>query len=453
MTQPGNSLASRDLRNLLHPQTNLKMHLEKGPFIVVRGNGVEVFDEDGKAYIEGLAGLWCTSLGFNEPRLVAAATRQLETLPYYHNFGSKAHDVGIELAEKLIDYIPADMSKVFFANSGSEAVDTAIKLAWYYNNGRGRPEKKKIISRQRAYHGVTVASSSLTALAPIQRDFDVPIANILHTDCPHHYRFAETGEDEEAFATRLAESLDKLIEAEGPETVAAFFAEPVMGAGGVIVPPRTYFDKVQKVLRKHDVLFVCDEVICGFGRTGNKFGFETYDIRPDMITMAKALSSGYAPISALAITEDIFDILVEQSGKIGVFGHGFTYSAHPLSAAVALETLKIYEERDTLSHVRDIIPHFQARLRALGDHPLVGEARGVGLIGAVELVADKAGKTPFDPKALTGLQAAAAAQARGVIVRAIGDVLAICPPLIIEPGQIDALFDRLTQGLDDMVAK
>ena len=305
MTQPGNSLASRDLRNLLHPQTNLKMHLEKGPFIVVRGNGVEVFDEDGKAYIEGLAGLWCTSLGFNEPRLVAAATRQLETLPYYHNFGSKAHDVGIELAEKLIDYIPADMSKVFFANSGSEAVDTAIKLAWYYNNGRGRPEKKKIISRQRAYHGVTVASSSLTALAPIQRDFDVPIANILHTDCPHHYRFAETGEDEEAFATRLAESLDKLIEAEGPETVAAFFAEPVMGAGGVIVPPRTYFDKVQKVLRKHDVLFVCDEVICGFGRTGNKFGFETYDIRPDMITMAKALSSGYAPISALAITEDL----------------------------------------------------------------------------------------------------------------------------------------------------
>ncbi|MEQ8165873.1 MAG: aminotransferase class III-fold pyridoxal phosphate-dependent enzyme, partial [Alphaproteobacteria bacterium] len=233
MTQPGNSLASRDLRNLLHPQTNLKMHLEKGPFIVVRGNGVEVFDEDGKAYIEGLAGLWCTSLGFNEPRLVAAATRQLETLPYYHNFGSKAHDVGIELAEKLIDYIPADMSKVFFANSGSEAVDTAIKLAWYYNNGRGHPEKKKIISRQRAYHGVTVASSSLTALAPIQRDFDVPIANILHTDCPHHYRFAETGEDEEAFATRLAENLDKLIEAEGPETVAAFFAEPVMGAGGV----------------------------------------------------------------------------------------------------------------------------------------------------------------------------------------------------------------------------
>ena len=447
MKAAGNSLSSRDRAYLLHPQTNLRAHQQQGPFVIVRGDGIHVFDEEGKAYIEGMAGLWCTSLGFSEPRLVEAGRRQLATLPYYHSFAHKAHDVEIELAEKLVEYIPADISKVFFANSGSEAVDTAMKLVWYYNNGRGRPEKKKLIARTKGYHGVTIASSSLTGLPPIQRDFDVPIARVLHTDCPHYYRFGKPGESEEAFAARLAGNLESLILAEGPDTVAAFFAEPIMGAGGVIVPPETYFEKIQNILKKYDVLFVCDEVICGFNRTGNKFGFETYGIRPDIITMAKALSSGYAPISAVAITDEIYKILEEQSAKIGTFGHGFTYSGHPLPCAIAVETLKIYEERDTLGHVRSVSSRFQDRLRALLDDPLVGEARGTALIGAIELVADKDTRVPFDPKAAMGAKVAAAAQANGLIVRAIGDTIAVCPPLVIEAGQIDALFDRLADAV------
>ncbi|MDP6926964.1 MAG: aminotransferase, partial [Rhodospirillales bacterium] len=343
-----NSMAGRDIACYLHPYTNLKTHQETGPLIITRGEGVNVFDEDGNEYIEGLAGLWCTSLGFSNERLIEAATKAMEQLPFYHGFTHKSHPAGIELAEKLLAMVPAPMSKVFFANSGSEANDTAIKIIWYINNALGKPEKKKIISRQKAYHGVTVATASLTGLPNNQRDFDLPIERILHTDCPHFYRFGADSEREEEFATRCAENLENMILEEGPETVAAFFAEPVMGAGGVLVPPLTYFEKIQKVLKKYDILLLADEVICGFGRTGNMFGSETFGIKPDMITIAKALSSGYLPISALMISEDIFQLMVKESEKIGVFGHGFTYGGHPVPAAVALETLKIYEETDIL---------------------------------------------------------------------------------------------------------
>ncbi|HXW31133.1 MAG TPA: aminotransferase, partial [Xanthobacteraceae bacterium] len=298
MTSLGNSAASRDIAHVLHPYTDLKAHQRQGPLIVTHGRGVRVFDDQGRGYIEALAGLWCVSLGFNEPRLVEAARRQLETLPYYHSFAHKSHEPAIELAERILALLPTPMSKVFFSNSGSEANDTAVKMVWYYNNARGRPRKKKIISRIRGYHGVTVATASLTGLPNNHRDFDLPIANVLHTTCPHYYRFAEAGESEEAFATRLAAELDALIEHEGPDTVAAFIAEPVMGAGGVIVPPATYFEKIQTVLKKHDVLLIVDEVICGFGRTGNMFGTETFGLNPDIVTMAKQLSSGYQPIAA-----------------------------------------------------------------------------------------------------------------------------------------------------------
>ena len=362
----GNSPASRDIATLLHPYTNLKAHQTKGPLIITRGRGVNVYDDQGKEYIEGLAGLWCVSLGFNEPRLVEAARRQLETLPYYHSFSSKSHGPAIELAERILDLLPDTMSKVFFNNSGSEANDTAIKLVWYYNNALGRPHKKKIVSRIKAYHGVTIASASLTGLPNNHRDFDLPIAGIVHAGCPHHYRFAGPGESEEAFASRLAEELDALIEKEGPDTVAAFIAEPVMGAGGVLVPPRTYFDKIQPVLKKHDVLLIADEVICGFGRLGTMFGHELFDMQPDMVVMAKQLTSGYQPMSATVISGAIYDALVSQSEKIGVFAHGFTYSGHPVAAAVGVETLKIYEERRILDHIRAIAPHFQERLRQLG---------------------------------------------------------------------------------------
>ncbi|MEE8247911.1 MAG: aminotransferase, partial [Alphaproteobacteria bacterium] len=319
MTDLGNSPAARDIAHYLHPYTNLKLHAEKGPLIITEGKGIYVYDDSGNEYIEGLAGLWCTALGFGEEELVEAATAQLKRLPFYHSFGHKSTNPDIDLAEKLKEIAPLPMSKVFFTNSGSEANDTVVKLVWYYNNALDRPEKKKIISRLKAYHGVTVATASLTGLPNNHRDFDLPIDRILHTECPHHYRYAAEGESEEDFATRWAESLDKLIRDEGPETVAAFIAEPVMGAGGVLVPPRTYFDKIQEVLKRHDVLFIADEVICGFGRTGNMWGCQTYDLKPDIITCAKALSSGYLPIAAVLISEPIYQGLVTQSEKIGVF--------------------------------------------------------------------------------------------------------------------------------------
>ena len=450
--QRGNSAASRDIANHLHPYTHLKKHETEGPLVITEGKGIHVYDENGKEYIEGLAGLWCTALGFGEERLVDAATRQLKRLPYYHIFNHKSHDVAAELAERLIALMPVKMSKVFFNNSGSEANDTAVKMVWYYNNARGRHRKKKIIARMKGYHGVTVAAASLTGLPNNHRDFDLPIDNIRHADCPHHYRFAKPGESEEAFATRLADSLEAQILREDPETVAAFIAEPVMGAGGVIVPPRTYFEKIQAVLKKYDVLLIADEVICGFGRTGNMWGSETFGLKPDILTMAKALSSAYLPISATVINEELYQAFVAQSEKLGQFAHGFTYSGHPVCCAVAVETLNIYEERDILAQVRKVGPRLQSGMRRFADHPLVGEVRGVGLIAAAELVRDKASKAPFDPKQAIGPLFAGRAQEHGLIVRAMGDSIALCPPLIISGEQIDEMLRRFGQALDDTAA-
>jgi 4-aminobutyrate--pyruvate transaminase len=448
VTVLSNSAASRDIASVLHPYTNLRLHQQKGPLVITHGRGINVYDDQGKEYIEGLAGLWCVSLGFSESRLVEAAQRQMAALPYYHSFAHKSHSPLIELSERVLALLPVPMSKVFFNNSGSEANDTAVKLIWYYNNALGRPKKKKIIARQKGYHGVTVASASLTGLPNNHRDFDLPIANILHTACPHHYRFAKPGESEEAFATRLANELEELIQREGADTVAAFFAEPVMGAGGVIVPPKTYFDKIQAILKKYDVLLVADEVICGFGRLGTMFGTEAFALKPDIMTMAKQISSGYQPISATAISEPIYEAMVRQSEKIGVFAHGFTYSGHPVAAAVAVETLRIYEERSTLDNVKRVTPRFQQRLRKLSDFPLVGEARGMGLVGAVELVQDKSTKKSFDASVGIANLAAGKAQEVGLIVRPIGDSVAVCPPLIVTEEQLDAMFDRLEKALE-----
>src|SRR5579862_4830386 len=441
-TQVATPSARRDIATSIHPYTNLKLHQTDGPLVMAEGDGVFVRDEDGKMYLEGLAGLWCVSLGFSERRLAEAAYRQMLRLPAYHIFAHKAHDVGIELAEKLLSIAPAAMSKVFFVNSGSEANDTVVKLVWYYNNAIGRPNKKKIISRAKAYHGVTVASASLTGLPNNHRDFDLPIANILHVECPHFYRFGQAGETEEAFAGRMAAALEQRILNEGPDTVAAFIAEPVMGAGGVILPPATYFEKVQAVLKKYDVLFIADEVICGFGRTGEMWGSDTYGLKPDMITCAKALSAGYMPIGAVLVSEPIYRALVQQSEKIGVFSHGFTYSGHPVTSAVALETLRIYEQDDILSHVRRVAPRMQAGLRSFADHPLVGEVRGIGLIGAVELVADKSSKTPFPAAEAVGAFLTTRCHHHGVILRPLGDSIAFCPPLIISESEIDLMLER-----------
>ncbi|HXX50553.1 MAG TPA: aminotransferase [Xanthobacteraceae bacterium] len=446
---PLSNLAARDVETLVHPYIDLATFRDSGPLIIERAQGVYVYDTEGRPYIEGMAGLWCTALGYGNAELVDAAAAQMRKLSFAHLFGGRSHDPAIELAEKLKEIAPVPISKVFFCNSGSEANDTQVKLVWYFNNALDRPNKKKIISRIKAYHGVTIAAASLTGLPGNHRDFDLPLPGFLHTDCPHHYRFAQEGESEEDFATRLAAELDALIVSEGPDTVAAFIAEPVMGAGGVIVPPQTYFEKIMAVCAKHDVFVISDEVICGFGRLGSAFGCQKLGFVPHSISVAKALSSAYLPIAGVMIPEALYQALLTESKKIGTFGHGFTYSGHPVSAAVALKAIEIYARERIFDRAAKLAPQFQARLRALNGHPLVGEARGLGLIGGVELVADKASKRSFLPQQAVGQRAVKFAEAEGLIVRSvIGDVLTLCPPLVISESEIDELFDRLTHALD-----
>jgi 4-aminobutyrate---pyruvate transaminase len=446
---PLSNLAVRDIETVAHPYTNLALLRETGPLILERGQGVFVYDTEGKAYIEGMAGLWCTALGYGNEELVEAATAQMRKLPFGHLFTAKSHDPAIELAERLKEIAPVPTSKVFFCSSGSEANDTQVKLVWYMNNARGRPRKKKIISRFKAYHGVTVASASLTGLPNNHIDFDLPIPGILHTACPHYYRFAHAGESEEDFARRMAGELEALIRKQDPDTVAAFIAEPVMGAGGVIVPPKTYFQEIMKVCQAYDIYMISDEVICGFGRLGTMFGCTALGFVPHSISIAKALTSAYVPMAAVTVPETMYQALLDESRKIGTFGHGFTYSGHPVAAAVALKALDIYARERIAEQAAGKAPQFQARLAALGEHPLVGEARGLGLIGAIELVADKKTRRSFDGKAGVGPRAVRFAEEEGLIVRFIvGDVVSICPPLIIAPAEIDELFDRLGRALD-----
>lgn len=442
-----NSLEAKDVAHHLHSYSNPRRLAETGPLVIERGEGIHVIDNMGRKYIEGVSALWYASLGFSEQRLVDAAHRQLTKLPCYHSFGNKVSDVAVELAERLIKLAPVPMSKVYFAGSGSEGNDTALKIVRFYSNALGRPQKKKVISRIKAYHGTTLATASLTGIPRNHAGFDLPIDGILHTDCPHYYRYADAGESEEAFVDRIVGNLETLILNEGPETIAAFWAEPVFGSGGVIVPPKGYYEKVQAVLRKYDILFVADEVISGFGRLGHMFGCEAFGIEPDMIILAKALSSGYQPISALMINERVFSALADELNKLGVFGHGFTYSAHPVPAAVALETLKIYEERDIVSHVRKVAPRMQTAMRRLADYPFVGEVRGLGLIAGIEVVRNKATKESFDPAMRAAAELEAKCLEQGLIVRAIGDTVAVSPPLIISENEMERLLSMLEQGV------
>ncbi len=446
---PLSNYAARDVEALLHPTTNLFTHRTVGPLVLESAEGIYVTDTQGKRYIEGLAGLWCTGLGYGNQELVEVARAQMSKLSFTHLFGGRSHEPAVELAEKIKQLAPCPTSKVFFTSSGSETNDSQIKLAWYYNNAIGRPKKKKIIGRMRGYHGVTIASASLTGLPVFHADFDLPMAGVLHTDCPHHYRGAEAGETEAEYATRLAANLEAMIDREGGDTIAAFIAEPVMGAGGVVVPPDTYFPKIQAVLKKHDIAFIADEVICGFGRTGNWWGSQTLGAEPTTVSMAKAITSAYFPLGALTVPENVYDAMVQESKKLGVFAHGFTYSGHPVGCAIAVATIGIYERMDIVGHVRRVAPTFQRRLRALADHPLAGEARGVGLLGGLELVKDKKTKQPFEPKIGLGAKVVALAQAEGLICRAVaGDTIGLCPPLIIKDDEIDAVFDRLEKALN-----
>ncbi|WP_172292903.1 aspartate aminotransferase family protein [Pseudoruegeria sp. HB172150] len=444
-----NSPAARDIRNVLHPYTNARRHEERGPTIIKRGEGIYVYDDEGNQLIEGMAGLWSVAVGFSEPRLVEAAQKQMSKLPYSHIFSHKSHDPCINLSEKLVEMTPEGLDHVFFTNSGSEANDTVVKMVRYYNNAIGRPEKKKFIARKRGYHGITIASGSLTGLPLNHADFDLPIAGVLHTNCPHHYRYAEPGESEADFADRLANELEEMILAEGPETVAAFIGEPLIAAGGVYVPPEGYWQKIQAVCRKYDVLVVADEVITGFGRTGKLFGSQTFGIEPDIMVVSKQLTSSYMPLAAIIFSDKLYQGIADNSAKLGSFGHGFTASGHPVATAVGLENLAIIEERDLVGNAARVAPVLQDGLRALADHPLVGNVRGVGLIAAVELVADKETKRPFDPEGKLGMQVYELAQKNGLVVRAIGDSIAFCPPLIIEEGQVREILKRFEMSLNE----
>lgn len=451
MSARPNSLAARDGAYHFHGYTNALKNEQEGGFVVVRGDGPFVYTEEGKEYLDGLSALWCSALGYGpQPRLVEAAKKQMETLPFYHSFTQKVAAPAVELAEKLVSLAPVPMSKAYFCNSGSEANDTAVKMIWYFNNALGRPQKKKIISRVKAYHGVTVAAASLTGLPALHNQFDLPIAGILRTDCPHHYRFGAAGESEEDFATRCADNLEKLILAEGPETIAAMFAEPVQGAGGVIIPAKTYWQKVTAVLRKYDVLLVADEVICGFGRTGNYWGSQTFGMQPDIMTTAKQLSAGQLPIAGILINQRVYEVLRDQSNKLGGFAHGFTYSAHPVTSAVALETLKIYDDLDIVERVRALAPHFRREMMAFSDHPLVGEVRAVGLVGAIELVKNKETHESFDPALAVGPTLVNKfAHEHGLIIRPVIDSACFCPPLTCTEGEISEMFRRYGKALDD----
>ncbi|GMH06721.1 hypothetical protein Nepgr_008561 [Nepenthes gracilis] len=436
--------------DMLAPFTAGWQTTDQNPLVIEKSEGCYVYDVHGNKYLDSLAGLWSTALGGNEPRLVAAATAQLNTLPFYHSFWNRTTKPSLDLAKELLETFTArKMAKAFFVNSGSEANDTQVKLVWYYNNALGRPNKKKFIARSKAYHGSTVISASLSGLPALHQQFDLPAPFVLHTDCPHYWRYHLPGETEEEFATRLANNLENLILKEGPETIAAFIAEPVMGAGGVILPPATYFDKIQAVVKKYDILFIADEVICAFGRLGEMFGSDEYNIKPDLVSLAKALSSAYMPIGAVLVSPEISDVIYSQSNKLGSFSHGFTYSGHPVSCAVALEALKIYKERNIVEHVRRMTPKFQDELKAFSKSPIIGEIRGTGLIIGTEFVDNKSPNDPFPPEWGVGAYFGAQCQKHGMLVRVAGDNIMMCPSLIISGEELDELISSYGKALKD----
>ncbi|MBE01015.1 MAG: aspartate aminotransferase family protein [Gammaproteobacteria bacterium] len=434
------------MTSIVYPTTNLK-HVEQ--LNIVRGDGVYVYDDSGKEYLEGLAGLWCASLGYGNAELIEAITDQLKTLSYSHMFGGRTHNVVIQLAEQLSEMLPVKNSKIFFANSGSEANDSHIKMLRYYFNVTGEPQKKKIIALERSYHGVTVASAALTGLPANHTHFDLPVdaLGVIRAESPHYYRGRKDNETEREFCERIIGNLEDLILRENPETIAAFVAEPIGGASGVVVAPENYFPEVENLLTKYDIMLWSDEVICGFGRTGSPFGCQTMGFNPQLVSLAKQLSSAYLPISASVIPEYMHEAMIEPSSKVGVFGHGYTYTGHPAACAAALKTLEIYKRDNLFEHAAEMGEYLQTRLKEFDSHPLVGEVRGRGLLAAVELVANKDSGEAFDDTSV-GAYAKQACQDNGLLIRAVGgNSIAFCPPLIITTDQIDEMVDKFSLAI------
>jgi L-2,4-diaminobutyrate transaminase len=453
MSDATDRLQALDRKTILHSATQLRAHADGSgppPRIMEGGDGVRVTDTEGKTFFDAFAGLYCVNIGYGRTEVADAIYEQAKNLAYYHTYVGHSNQALITLSERVLRMAPEGMSKIYYGLGGSDANELNVKLVWYYHNVIGRPEKKKIISRLRGYHGCTVMSAGLTGLPLYHTAFDLPVGPILHTECPHHYWGAEPGMSELAFSRYCADRLEAMIIEEGPETVGAFIGEPVLGTGGIIPPPEGYWDAIQTVLKKYEVLLIADEVICGFGRLGTPFGCHLYDIQPDLITIAKGLTSAYVPLSGVMVGDRVWAALEQGADEYGPFGHGYTYSGHPIGAAAANANLDIIERESLIDNARDTGAYFQQRLReAFSDHPLVGEVRGVGMLAALEFVANRERKQRFDPTSKVGPRVAAARAAEGLIARAMphGDILGFAPPLVMSRVEADELIEKTRLGL------
>ncbi|RWD45515.1 MAG: aminotransferase class III-fold pyridoxal phosphate-dependent enzyme [Mesorhizobium sp.] len=446
-------IQEKDRSYVFHPSTHLAKHTraETPNRIMAGAEGVYIWDTEGRKSLDGFGGLYCVNMGYGCSEIADAISKQAHELPFAHVYASQGTKTVALLAEAVVEYFGENMRRVYFGLSGSDANETNIKLVWYYNNILGRPTKKKIISRQRGYHGSGLLTGSLTGLEFFHNHFDLPFDVVRHTTTPHWYRQAKQEETEEAFSKRCAEELEALIIAEGPETVGAFIGEPVLGTGGIIPPPKGYWAAIQAVLDKYDLLLIADEVVCGFARTGEKFGSHLYGMRPDLVTIAKGLSSAYLPISGSIIGERVWKVLEQGTEKFGPLGHGWTYSGHTLCAAAALANIQVLKERNILEHVREVGPYWLEQMKTrLEGHPIVGEVRGVGILSAVEFMRDPIKRVPFDPALQVGVRAAAALLENDVIARAMphADTLGYAPPLIIKKDEIDIIVEATARAVD-----
>lgn len=449
---------TQDRAHFMHPSTHAADHASGAlPGKIIRGaKGLRIEDHEGRQYLDAFAGLYCVNIGYGREEVADAIHRQAVSLAYYHTYAGHSNDPIVELSARIIEWAPQGMKKVYYGMSGSDANETQIKIVWYYNNVLGRSKKKKIISRDRGYHGSGIVTGSLTGLSSFHQHFDLPIDRVKHTVCPHWYRKAPSGMNEREFVAYCVDELEKLIAREGADTIAAFIGEPVMGTGGIIAPPAGYWDAIQAVLRKHDILLIADEVVCGFGRLGSAMGSQRYDMSPDLITVAKGLTSAYAPLSGVIVSECVWDVIERGSREHGPMGHGWTYSGHPICAAAALANLDILERENLTERAADVGTYFGAQLHAsFNNHPLVGEVRNVGMLAALEFMADKAERLPFDSAMKIGPRVSGAALQRGMIARAMphGDILGFAPPLIATRADVDEIVAIARAAVDEVATE
>ena len=451
MTDTSNSWESRADAHSFYGFTDLPTIAERGATVLTHGKGPYVYDVHGREYLDGNSGLWNMVAGFDHKGLAEAAKAQYDRFPGYHSFFGRMSDQTVMLSEKLIEVSPYSRGKVFYTNSGSEANDTMVKMLWFLGGAEGKPQKRKILTRVNAYHGVTAVSSSMTG-KPYNAVFGLPLEGFIHLSCPHFWRFGHEGETEQQFTQRMAVELEETIQREGADTIAAFFAEPVMGAGGVIPPSKGYFQAIQPILKKHGIPLIADEVITGFGRTGNTWGCETYDFIPDAIISSKNLTAGYFPMGAVILGPELTDRLQAASEAIEEFPHGFTASGHPVGCAIALKAIDVVMNEGLAENVRTLTPLFEEGMARLAENPNIGEWRGKGLMGALEAVADKETKRPFDGSLSVSERIANACTDQGLICRPLGQAIVLCPAFILTPAQMDEMFAKLERAIKGVFA-